>query len=233
MEFLSMLKEFPEVVATFSTRADGDMKVRDMKNEQLARRNAFFEAHGIPSRAVISVSAAHAADVIRVGKREEGAVMKHVDGLFTNESGIFLSVTAADCLAIYFYDPVARAVALVHAGWRGLARGIIGKAMRQFEHPERVRVAISPFIQSCHFEVGEDVLSAFSAHSEAIIERDERFYVDMGVIALRQLLEAGAHSEYIEISGECTMCLSDTYFSYRHDRPNLEVMVAVLGIKDK
>jgi YfiH family protein len=230
-EPLAIFSQFPELVALLSTRADGDMKLRDMADDNIARRNAFFEAHGIPSSSVIGVYAAHAADVIRVGAREAGAVMKHVDGLFTDEPGVFLSVTAADCLAVYFYDPVDRVIALAHAGWRGLARGIISKALRQFEHPERVRVAISPFIQSCHFEVGDDVISAFSAHAEAVIERDGHFFVDMGAIAFRQLLEGGVDSEYIEVSEECTMCSSSKYFSYRHDKPNLEVMVAVLGIR--
>ena len=231
MEFLSIFQEFPEVLAAFSTRADGDMKLKDAEPASLQNRARYFTALGLLPDAVIGVQAAHGADVIRVGKREAGAAMKHVDGLTTSELGVFLSVTAADCLAIYFYDPVDRVIALVHAGWRGLARGIIAKALRQFEYPERVRVAVSPFIQSCHFEVGDDVVLAFSAHAEAVIERDECFYVDMGAITFRQLLEAGVHSEYIKISEECTMCSSAKYFSYRHDKPNLEVMVAVLGIK--
>ena len=106
-----LLKPFPDLVTIFSTRADGDMKLRDMKEENVARRKSFFTSRGIPVDSVIGVAAAHGADVIRVGRREAGAVMKHVDGLITTEPGVFLTVTAADCLVLYLYDPENKEVA--------------------------------------------------------------------------------------------------------------------------
>lgn len=230
-ELFSLFKSFPELVALFSTRADGDMGLKNVQEETLKRRAAFLSTHNISTDSVIGIVAAHAADVIRVGKREAGAVMKHVDGLVAHEPDVFLTVTAADCLVLYCYDPVDKKVALAHAGWRGLARGIVGKMLRQFEHPERVRVVISPFIQVCHFEVGSDVLDVFSAHPEAAVERDGKTFLDLGVIAWRQLLEGGVKSEYTEISSQCTACLRDVYFSYRRDGDPLQVMVAVLGIR--
>lgn len=231
-ELFSVFNQFPELAVIFSTRADGDMKLRNIDEAGVARRGAFFKQNGIQAGSVIGVEAVHGADVIRVGQREAGAAMKHVDGLFTAEPGIFLSVTAADCLALYFYDPVDKMVALVHAGWRGLARGIIAKTLRQFEFPERVRVGVSPFIQACHFEVGADVLDMFSAHPEAITEREGKTFLDLGIVAWRQLLEGGVKSEYTEVSSQCTACLKDVYFSYRRDGEPLQVMVAVLGMKN-
>ncbi len=232
--FLSVFQEFPEVLAAFSVRADGDMKLKDSTAGSVENRKRYFTKLGIPPESVVGVLASHGADVIRVGAREAGAGMRRVDGLMTSEPGVFLSVTAADCLALYFYDPVDKVVALVHAGWRGLARGIVGKALRQFDDPSRVRVAVSPFIQACHFEVGDEVVDVFSAHPEALVERDGRRFMDLGVIAWRQLLEAGVKSEYTKISSQCTACSADTCFSYRRDKPAVpEVMVAVLGIKNK
>lgn len=231
--FLSIFDEFPEVQAAFSSRGDGDMKLKDALPESLENRKRYFEKIGINPVQVVGVLAIHGADVIRVGAREAGASMRRVDGLITSEPGVFLSVTAADCLALYFYDPVDAVVALTHAGWRGLARGVISKTLRQFSDPSRVRVAISPFIQACHFEVGEEVVEVFSAHPEALIERDSRRYMDLGVIAWRQLLEAGVKSEYTMISSDCTACLKDKYFSYRRDGNPLQVMTAVFGIKNK
>lgn len=227
-----LFKAFPEVVASFSTRDDGDMRVRDTDSTGEERRTHFFKKSGVSPKRVISISAAHAADVIRVGEREAGAVMKRVDGLITSDSGIYLSVTAADCLVLYLYDPDSKTLGLLHAGWRGLARGIVSKALHQFSEPSRVRVVVAPFIQACHFEVQQDVVAAFAAHPEAVIQRDERVFVDLGAVALRQLLEAGVSSEYIEISEECTACLVDRYFSYRRDGEPLHVMAAVLGMKE-
>lgn len=220
---------FPELVAVFSSRQDGDMKLRDLSAESEAQRAAFFKKQGIAPSRVVSVLAAHAADVILVGDREAGAVMKRVDGLITGEADIFLSVTAADCLVLYLYDPVSKTIGLLHAGWRGLARGIIQKALHQFPDPRIVRVGISPFIQACHFEVRADVLSAFLPHPEAVITREDKTYLDLGAVALRQLLEAGVNSEYIEISEDCTACLSERYFSYRRDGEPIQTMVAVFG----
>jgi len=231
-DLFSLFKPFPELVARFSTRAEGDLYLRDGDALSLARREQFFASCSMPGSSVVAIKAAHAADVIRVGEREAGATMKHVDGLITVTEGIFLSVTAADCLAVYLYDPQAREVALLHAGWRGLARGIIAKALRQFDDPGRVRAVITPFIQACHFEVGAEVRDVFATHPEALIERDEKSFIDLGGVAFRQLLEAGVKSEYTEVSEECTACLPEKYFSYRRDGEPLATMVAVLGIRN-
>lgn len=230
-ELFTVFKPFPELIARFSSRIDGDMKLKDATAESLLNRECYLKKEGVDPATVVGVLACHGADVIRVGKREAGAGMRRVDGLFTDESGVLLSVTAGDCLAVYLYDPQSRTVALLHAGWRGLARGILSKALRQFSHPERIRVAITPFIQSCHFEVGSEVVDMFAAHPEALIERDGRSFLDLGIIAWRQLLEAGIKSEYTEISDQCTACQKELYFSYRRDKPVIpEVMIAVLGL---
>lgn len=232
MKPFDLFKAFPELVILFSTRADGDMRVRELDDDGQKRRAHFFKSNGVAASRSVSISAAHAADVIRVGEREAGAVMKHVDGLITSDRNVYLSVTAADCLVFFLYDPISKTAGLLHAGWRGLARGIVSKALHQFQNPSTVRVGVSPFIQSCHFEVQQDVIAAFAAHPEAIIRRDDKVFVDLGAVALRQLLEAGVSSEYIEISEECTVCLGDRYFSYRRDGEPLHVMTAVLGMKE-
>ncbi len=222
---------FSELICAFSTKTEGDMKLKDASQQNLENRARYFQNLGLTPESVTSALAIHGADVASVGVREAGANMRRVDGLLTSDPGVFLSVTGGDCLIVYCYDPMRKMIALVHAGWKGLARGIVSKVMRQFEDPGRVRVAIGPFVQSCHFEVKDDVARLFDVHPEARIDRGSKIYIDLGVVAWRQLLEAGVKSEYTEISSQCTACLPDQYFSYRRDGDPLRVMAAVFGVK--
>ncbi len=99
------------------------------------------------------------------------------DALVTNHPGILLSVRVADCMPVLLVDPENRAVAGVHAGWRGALSRIVEKTageMRRIFHsrPEKLIAAIGPSIRNCCYEVGEEVFDAFSG----TFERPESFF---------------------------------------------------------
>ncbi len=122
--------------------------------------------------------------------------------------GLGLLVLVADCL------PVALAgggrVAMLHCGWRGLAAGIVERALATFDTPPAA--AIGPGIGGCCYEVGEEVLAAFRGLSGVASGR----MLDLAAIARRKLEAGGV--ERIEDVGLCTSCRPDLFFSHRRDR---------------
>lgn len=145
------------------------------------------------------------------------------DGLITNTPGLTLVVFTADCTPILLHDPVTGVVGAVHAGWRGTALDIAGKAVAAMAaefgcQPGNIRAAIGPNIGYCCFQTDADVPQAMletfgPAAGEFIRPADEKFYVNLKAINALALRRAGV--EHIEISGDCTMCQPEKYWSHR------------------
>lgn len=166
----------------------------------------------------------HGARLVRVGEARAGAgwsspePVAGADGLVATRRGLPLAVLTADCLPIALVSPSEGRVVAVHAGWRGLAAGILDHAVSAFGRPGGVRAAIGPAIGPCHYEVGEDVALAVAAGSEAgavTDRRDGRLFLDLPGTAARVLRRAGIrHADRAE---ECTACEADRFFSHRRD----------------
>jgi YfiH family protein len=166
---------------------------------------------------------------------DRGNLMLETDALVTCEPGVLLGVTIADCLPVFFVDPVRRSVALAHAGWRGLVAGVLRSTVEVLQaagtDPENLRVVIGPGIGPCHYDIGSDVATKFSAHPLAVRESRGRTWLDLKLVAEEQLRELGVIGERIGVSSDCTACLPQQYFSYRRDQPeHLETMLAVIGL---
>jgi polyphenol oxidase len=130
------------------------------------------------------------------------------DGHVVTEPGLAPMVLAADCLPVALRGPGG--LAMVHAGWRGLADGILGSAV---EAVEATTAAIGPGIGPCCYEVGQEVLDAFADLGDGIA--DGRM-LDLPEVARCRLAQAGV--ERVESAGLCTNCSPELFFSHRHDR---------------
>ena len=166
-----------------------------------------------------------------------------VDGLITNIPGITLVTFYADCVPLYFVDPVHHAIGLSHSGWRGTVHRmgqVTLKAMNQaFQtNPEDVICAIGPSIcQSC-FEVGGEVIEEFqkefdSSYWEQLFyeKPNGKYQLDLWKANEIVLLEAGIQKEHLQITDICTRCNPEYLFSHRimgNERGNL---AAFLGIR--
>ena len=145
---------------------------------------------------------------------EEG--LPATDGLIVREPGIAIGVFVADCVPLLLYDSESHVAAAVHAGWRGTAAGIAGKAVGVMAQacgarPESLVVGVGPAIGRCCYQVSEEV-----ARAVAVAERRERkWYADLAEANRRQLLAAGVREGNIELSGICTACHADEFFSER------------------
>ena len=148
------------------------------------------------------------------------------DGLITDQPGFALTVFSADCIPVLLYDPVRRVIAAVHAGWRGTAQDIAGKAARKMQQeygclPEHILAAIGPGISQCCFETHSDVPEAMTDALGDLVTphvlslSSGKFKVDLKGINATLLTRAGVFSEHIEISTDCTACLHETYWSHR------------------
>ncbi|NKQ41017.1 MAG: peptidoglycan editing factor PgeF [Sulfurovum sp.] len=146
------------------------------------------------------------------------------DAIVTNLPHMALTILTADCVPILLYDPIAKAIGAVHAGWKGSKSNITRKTIKTMQNqygsrPQDIIAAIGPAIGVCCYEVGLDVAEYFVDHSEIVqpSKRKGKFQLDLKAINGMQLLDAGLMRSNIEISDICTACYSDIYFSYRKD----------------
>ncbi len=148
------------------------------------------------------------------------------DALVTAEPGVWIGIRTADCAPVILADPVRRAVAVVHAGWRGAAKGIVLRALEQMRAevgtgPADVFAAIGPAIGPCCFEVGDEVSRLFG--------REGRTNIDLADALRAQLEEAGVAA--VTVAGECTRCAPDRYHSFRRDREAAGRMITAAYIR--
>lgn len=157
------------------------------------------------------------------GPQDEG------DAMISNVPGIALSIRTADCLPILIADPRNRAVAAIHAGWRGVVSEIAPKTMEamsvQFDSkPEELVIAIGPGIGACCFEVGPDVAVRFQLSG--------RSKVDLVETVCRQLGRNGVTARQINAAKLCSKCNPELFESYRRDREAAGRMVAVIRLAE-
>lgn len=142
------------------------------------------------------------------------------DASMTRSPGRVLAVMAADCVPIMVTSKEGDVVAVIHAGWRGLANGIIKATVDRLEAKSLI-AWLGPAIGPCHYEVGPDVRDRFDepAFTPSLDRsRDpsrDGWLMDLFAIARRQLLAAGVHQVFG--GGRCTYCEEENWFSYRRD----------------
>lgn len=167
---------------------------------------------------LVSVRQVHGAKVIRAKAEPDHEARPAADGLEVERPGVPAAVLVADCLPIVLASSEEHKAVVVHAGWRGLAVDILGRAVSRFDRPARVAAAIGPAIGPCHYEVGEDVARAVESGSSAGARwerRGDRVVLDLPATAERRLGEAGVTA--VEQAGTCTACEESRFFSHRRD----------------
>ena len=149
------------------------------------------------------------------------------DALLENAPGHMVAVKTADCIPILLVDAEHRAVAAVHAGWRGTAAGIVRHAVHRMGEEfgtgaAQIHAAIGPGIGKCCYEVGPEVAAQFGEAAAA--------HIDLVEANRRQLVEAGVPDSQICAAGLCTKCGED-FHSYRRDKEQAGRMLSFIGVR--
>lgn len=189
---------------------------------------------GVPLVRILNM--VHGTQVVRVDAHQPP--VRTGDACITDQPGVSMMITTADCVPIFFHDPVRGAVGLAHAGWRGTVEGVarttVEAMVSEFGcRPADLRVAVGPAIGPCCFEVDADVAEPFRQvfpGKDLVQERVNKFTVDLWRANERVLRVAGVREENILVSRVCTSCREDLFFSFRRDRKVTGRMAAVISL---
>lgn len=235
--------EFSQMNLSFSR---GDVRERVLENyRRIAAAIGFDEDH------IVCSDQTHTANVREVTEADLGKGFARerdytdVDGFVTNVPDVVLATFYADCVPLYFVDPVRRAVGLSHSGWRGTVGDIAGATVRMMKEkygtePSDILAAIGPSIcQSC-YEVSEDVIDRFKeAYDTSLWEHlfyakeNGKYQLDLWEACRQNMLRAGILAEHISVTDICTCCNPEVLFSHRASHGKRGNLAAFLGIRQE
>ena len=224
------------------TRGDDPEKVR----ENFRRMGMVI---GFETKDLVLSDQTHTTNVRLVTEADRGKGFDRerdytdVDGLITDTPGLMLVTIYADCVPLYFVDPVHKAVGLSHSGWKGTVHRIGKVTLERMKEafgtrPEDVQAAIGPSICQDCYEVSEDVAQAFM--DEFADQLDDRlvyrkgngkYQLNLWNANERILLEAGIRPEHLSITNICTCCNHELLFSHRASHGQRGNLAAFLGLK--
>ncbi|MBC7893146.1 MAG: peptidoglycan editing factor PgeF [Sphingobacteriaceae bacterium] len=238
----ALFSQFPHLIAAESTRHGGvspvpfaslnlGLSTGDERENVLENRRRFFGGLGIETHQVASSFQVHGEQMLYAdspGHREG------YDALLTDQPGVFVAVSVADCTPILVYDSKNKAVAAIHAGWRGTVADIVAKtlaamAARFGTNGEDCFAYVGTCIDECGFEVGADVADHFTTDFKRFDELKQKFYVDLKAANAAQLYAFGIPESQVEISPFSTVTHQADYFSHRLERGTTGRMMAVIG----
>ncbi len=211
---IKIFKKYKELFFVMSEKKDGSMKVE--KNLK-----SFLNKKKVDINSIVRADLCHKDRIKKVDIKDKGSIVKNVDGLITKEKEVFISVTVADCLPILFYNPKKEEIGIIHAGWKGLYKGIIEKLKINFKD---TLFYIGPSISKCHFEVNKDFpLPCF--------KKNNKYFSDLKKIAKEKIIKMGAVKKNIEISKDCTYCKKNKYSSFRREGV-INTMIVIFEMKE-
>jgi len=206
----------------------------------------FSKALGVDYKNLVFGSQVH-GDVIRdVTEMDKGkGIIKEkeysdVDGLITNVPGIPLVGLFADCVPIFYFDPVKKIIGIAHSGWRGTVLKIGEKMVKKFmeygSSKEDILVGIGPSIGPCCFQVGEETVEEFRSlhiNIENYLEKDvkDKYKINLWEINRKILIDSGIKRENITVTDICTMCSKDLLFSHRGSNGKRGSLAGIIGLR--
>ena len=252
--------KLPGFVHAFSTRLGGvsegiyssmNLSFTRGDKEEAVKENykRIADAAGFDMNDIVTSDQTHTANVRLVTEKDRGnGITKprpytDVDGMITNVPGLVLATFYADCVPLYFIDPVHRAIGLSHSGWRGTV-GKIGKNTVQLmqenfgSKPEDLLAAVGPSVCMDCYEVSEDVIEQFKEafekkYWEELFYKKENGKYQLNLWKTNELifLESGILPEHMAITNVCTHCNSKILYSHRTMGNNRGNLCAFLVLK--
>jgi YfiH family protein len=193
-------------------------------------RELFFGSLGIGVDALALPQQVHSNTVRRA---DRPGLYPACDALVSNVPGVYLGVTVADCIPLLIFDAGKRAVAAVHAGWRGSLDGVASKVLETLaaeysSTPEEMFAFLGPSAGVCCYEVGEEVARRFEPSDVQRI--NDRIFLDLKSVTRRHLSAFGIPEAHIEVSDQCTICSPALFHSFRREKGKSGRMMGVVGL---
>ncbi len=241
ISYLQPKQQPANLIAGFSTRNGGvsrppynslnlGLGTDDQPSNVEGNRATFSRAFNLPPHQLLTVKQVHGNDLLLID--EPNPDLSHfltveVDAIITNQPGIMIGVLTADCFPLLIWHKDIKVAAVIHAGWRGAANGLITKVIEtihsHFDCPVTELVAaIGPGIGAHNYEVDRPVRDAFKQGSGYWneISKETRlghWQLNIPLSCQLQLEQAGLKPQNIETVSECTCCHPELFFSHRRD----------------
>lgn len=224
------------------------LHVGDQAENVLTNRRQVLRVFNAELGQAVCCEQVHGDSIQSVNKNQQGRgafryeqALSNCDSLITNTPGVFLLTFYADCLPIFFFDPVHRAVGIAHSGWKGTMAQIAVKTLKamQQEYDSRsneIYIAIGPGIAGCCFQVAGDlydkVNQTFPGYHGIVKATDSLdYYWDLPATNRQMLINQGVKPQHITSSNLCTACEPELFFSYRRCHGDTGRMGALIALK--
>lgn len=240
----TIFTNFPGLIVAESTRHGGISPVpfaslnlgfntEDAAENVTENRRRFFDAIGASPDRFASSHQVHGTEVLHT---TEPGRFEGYDALITNQPGLLVGVSVADCVPILVYDGGNKAVAAVHAGWRGTLGGIVAETLSRMQQqfgtqPSQCYAYVGTCIDAISFEVGPEVAEQFAPDFKRMDAGTGKGYVDLKAANVKNLTDFGIPPAQIGLSPFSTVLDNDDYFSYRAERGQTGRMLAVIGVR--
>lgn len=244
------LFEQTDLVKTCFTAVPHNMGFQHGNDRAIVLENyrLICQAIGIQIEQLVLGHQVHGDGIQQVYKTDKGkgiikeSDIKNADGLITGDIGVALVTLYADCVPLFFLDPVHKAIGLSHAGWRGTVASIGPKTLEAMRRafntqPQQCLAAIGPSIGPCCFEVDEPVAAKFMAllgNDTPVVAYKGygKFMVDLWRANALLLMRAGMLTENIVLARLCTVDHPQYFFSYRRSKGETGRMAAIIMLKE-
>ncbi|OLN22854.1 hypothetical protein BTO30_08000 [Domibacillus antri] len=252
-------KEAPGLTAGFTSKEGGTglfnglnmaFHVNDDPDAVQKNRRIIGEQAGIPADQWIGCEQTHGIHIEHVSKKDRGrgaldydSALSSTDGLFTDDTGVLLTLCYADCVPLYFYDSEVKRVGAAHAGWKGSVEGIGPAMIKKWKEAgsqlEDIQIVIGPSICGDCYKVGKMVVDKAAEWFEKnemkpffpVSNEPDTFYFSLQTFNRDLFIKAGIPEENIQMTRLCTSCSSD-FFSHRRDEGHTGRMMSYIGWKE-
>jgi len=236
----SLLSQCDFLTHAFCTRLGGvsedeydslniSFKEGDEESNVLQNWHRLAMAFAIPLDQFLTVNQVHGNDIFIIkpfGDYYSLSEALNYDAIVTSRTNLAVCIKTADCVPVFIVDRIKKIIAVVHAGWRGTALEITAKVVRLLHEkyassPRDILTAIGPSIGQCCFEVDTAAANAFlkQKNNEAFLfpgGRPNKWMLDLAEANRQQILNCGILETNIDVSGLCTSCRQDLFFSHRN-----------------
>ncbi len=246
------------VTAGFTTKNNGVSKdvftslntgfhVHDKEADVVKNRELIADETGFPLSSWVGAEQTHRTNIRRVTSAEKGlgardyiSALRDTDGLYTDQDGILLTLCFADCVPIFYISEKHHFIGTVHAGWKGTVQGIASEMVSIWKGhgiaPNDIKVVIGPSIcQNCYIvddKVIKEVDKMVEDNSEKPYNLIREGQYSLDLKKCNQLILQTAGVSDISVTGLCTSCRSEAFFSHRRDEGRTGRLMGFIGWKE-